>query len=248
MVVVGGGPTGVETAGAMAELYNGVFREGLSRTSSPEQARLVLVEASPEIFAMFKEDIRAYTDEGAREARRRGDDRRGRRVDHAGAGHAQVGNRALRAHARLGRRPAGERARPLARARARAGQPHRRRRGAAARRRTPRCSPSATSRRSPTRRRSRFCRSSARSRCSRASTPARRSPGSSPARRRSRSSTSDKGTMATIGRGAAVVQMLGGRTMKGKTAQLAWGTVHLALLPDERGPRQGGGRLGRARA
>ena len=41
----------------------------------------------------------------------------------------------------------------------------------------------------------------------------------------------DKGTMATIGRGAAVVQMLGGRTMKGKTAQLAWGTVHLALLP-----------------
>ena len=41
----------------------------------------------------------------------------------------------------------------------------------------------------------------------------------------------DKGTMATIGRGAAVVQMRGGRTMKGKTAQLAWGTVHLALLP-----------------
>ena len=37
--------------------------------------------------------------------------------------------------------------------------------------------------------------------------------------------------MATIGRGAAVVQMLGGRTMKGKAAQLAWGTVHLALLP-----------------
>ena len=41
----------------------------------------------------------------------------------------------------------------------------------------------------------------------------------------------DKGTMATIGRGAAVVQMLGGRTMKGKVAQAAWGTVHLALLP-----------------
>jgi NADH dehydrogenase FAD-containing subunit len=37
--------------------------------------------------------------------------------------------------------------------------------------------------------------------------------------------------MATIGRGAAVVQMLGGKTMKGKTAQMAWGTVHLALLP-----------------
>jgi NADH dehydrogenase len=41
----------------------------------------------------------------------------------------------------------------------------------------------------------------------------------------------DKGTMAAIGRGSAVVQMLGGRTMKGKAASMAWGTVHLALLP-----------------
>ncbi len=41
----------------------------------------------------------------------------------------------------------------------------------------------------------------------------------------------DKGTMATIGRKSAVVQMLGGRTMTGLKAQLAWGTVHLALLP-----------------
>jgi NADH dehydrogenase len=41
----------------------------------------------------------------------------------------------------------------------------------------------------------------------------------------------DKGTMATIGRGAAVVQMLGGRTMTGKKAQVSWAAVHLALLP-----------------
>ena len=40
----------------------------------------------------------------------------------------------------------------------------------------------------------------------------------------------DKGTMATIGRGAAVVQFHRGRTLKGKAASLAWGTVHLALL------------------
>jgi hypothetical protein len=39
------------------------------------------------------------------------------------------------------------------------------------------------------------------------------------------------GTMATNGRGAAVVQALVGKTMKGLKAQLAWGTVHLALLP-----------------
>jgi NADH dehydrogenase len=41
----------------------------------------------------------------------------------------------------------------------------------------------------------------------------------------------DKGTMAAIGRGAACVQMLGGRTMTGAKAQVAWATVHLALLP-----------------
>jgi NADH:quinone reductase (non-electrogenic) len=40
----------------------------------------------------------------------------------------------------------------------------------------------------------------------------------------------DKGTMATIGRGAAVAQTHGGRTLKGRTAWLAWGAVHLALL------------------
>jgi NADH dehydrogenase len=40
----------------------------------------------------------------------------------------------------------------------------------------------------------------------------------------------DKGTMATIGPGAAVLQMPHGRTMKGKAAWLSWGTVHLALL------------------
>jgi NADH dehydrogenase len=40
----------------------------------------------------------------------------------------------------------------------------------------------------------------------------------------------DKGMMATIGRGAAVAQTHGGRTLKGRTAWLAWGAVHLALL------------------
>ena len=33
----------------------------------------------------------------------------------------------------------------------------------------------------------------------------------------------DKGTMAAIGRGAAVVQMLGGKTMKGRKAQVRGG-------------------------
>ena len=40
----------------------------------------------------------------------------------------------------------------------------------------------------------------------------------------------DKGTMATIGAGAAVIQLPHGRTIKGRTAFLAWGAVHLSLL------------------
>jgi NADH:ubiquinone reductase (H+-translocating) len=40
----------------------------------------------------------------------------------------------------------------------------------------------------------------------------------------------DKGMMASIGRGAAVAQMPGGITLKGRMGILAWGGVHLALL------------------
>jgi len=40
----------------------------------------------------------------------------------------------------------------------------------------------------------------------------------------------DKGTMATIGRDAAVVELPGGMTLTGEVAWLAWGAVHLALL------------------
>ena len=73
-------------------------------------------------------------------------------------------------------------------------------------------------------------RSSARSRSSRASARARTSRGSSAGKETEPFDYNDKGTMATIGRGAAVVQFKHGRTMKGKSASLAWGTVHLALL------------------
>ena len=62
IVVVGGGPTGIETAGALAELYNGVLRKDYPDLPHDE-TRIVLVEAGPEIFPMFKPDIRAYTEE-----------------------------------------------------------------------------------------------------------------------------------------------------------------------------------------
>jgi len=40
----------------------------------------------------------------------------------------------------------------------------------------------------------------------------------------------DKGTMATIGRGAAVVELPFGQTLTGTVAWLAWLGVHLSLL------------------
>src|SRR5215472_10841568 len=59
VVVVGGGPTGVETAGAIAELYRGDLAKDYPDVSE-EQARVILVEAGPELFMMFKPKLREY--------------------------------------------------------------------------------------------------------------------------------------------------------------------------------------------
>ena len=52
IVVVGGGPTGVELAGAMAELAHRVFRRDFRRID-PSQTRIVLVEAAERILGAF---------------------------------------------------------------------------------------------------------------------------------------------------------------------------------------------------
>ena len=117
VVVVGGGPTGVETAGALAELYRGDFAKDYPGVE-PEDARVTLVEAGPELFGMFKPKLRDYAAAGAHEAGRGGEDGRSRRVGDTDHSHAEVGRDAQGAHARLGRGPAGEPARPVARARA----------------------------------------------------------------------------------------------------------------------------------
>ena len=59
VVVVGGGPTGVETAGAVSELYRSNFVTDYPALPQ-EKARIVLVEAGDDIFAMFKPNLREY--------------------------------------------------------------------------------------------------------------------------------------------------------------------------------------------
>jgi NADH dehydrogenase len=55
-VVVGAGPTGVEMAGAIADLaHKSIVRD--FRRISPKSARIILVEASPRILATFPESL-----------------------------------------------------------------------------------------------------------------------------------------------------------------------------------------------
>jgi NADH dehydrogenase len=57
-VVVGGGPTGVELAGALGELSRFTFRRDF-RHIDPRQARIVLIEAGPRLLAAFDEKLAA---------------------------------------------------------------------------------------------------------------------------------------------------------------------------------------------
>jgi NADH dehydrogenase len=58
IVVVGGGPTGVELAGSFAELARTVLRRDFRRID-PTQARIVLIEAAPAILAHLPPDLSA---------------------------------------------------------------------------------------------------------------------------------------------------------------------------------------------
>jgi NADH:ubiquinone reductase (H+-translocating) len=56
-VIVGGGPTGVELAGALAEIAHRTLRQDF-RNIRPESARIVLLEASPSLLGTFPEQLR----------------------------------------------------------------------------------------------------------------------------------------------------------------------------------------------
>jgi NADH:ubiquinone reductase (H+-translocating) len=229
IVVVGGGPTGIETAGALAELYDGSFKKDYPDLPH-DKARITLVEAGPELFPMFKPDIRSYT--GKALAKRNVEVMTGEVVQSIeptrvnlksgtvlpahtlvwGAGlqgnelvsslglELEKGNRiGVDENLRVPGRPEVYAPGDIA---------------TITDEKTHQVLPQLGS----------------------VALQSGEHTGETIAAELAGKKTEpfkyrDKGTMATIGRGAAVVQMLGGKTMKGKTAQAAWGTVHLALLP-----------------
>jgi NADH:quinone reductase (non-electrogenic) len=229
IVVVGGGPTGIETAGAVAELYRGDFSRDY-RNVSQDDARVTLVEAGPELFPMFKPKLREYAAKAlgdrtvevktgvavssvspSRVTLKSGEELKAHTLVW-GAGlqgnelvqslgiELERGNRiAVGPELTLSDHPEVYVIGDIA---------------AITDAKTEQVLPQLGS----------------------VALQSGEHAGETIARRIEGKDVKpfeykDKGTMAAIGRGAAVVQFLRGRTMTGIKAQLAWSTVHLALLP-----------------
>ena len=83
-VLVGGGPTGVELAGALGEIAHDTLRRDF-RSIRPGETRIILVEAMDRILPTYPADRSARRSASSRTARRRGPDadagHRHRRVD-----------------------------------------------------------------------------------------------------------------------------------------------------------------------
>jgi NADH dehydrogenase len=58
-LIVGGGPTGVETAGALSDLFYKVLPNDYHELAT-EKARIVVVEMGKEVLAAFKQNLREY--------------------------------------------------------------------------------------------------------------------------------------------------------------------------------------------
>ena len=228
IVIVGGGPTGVESAGALAELYSGNLTKDFPDLPH-EQARLTLVEASPELFSMFKKNLRTYTKKALED--RGVEVLLGEVVESVTPTRVTLkSGKVLKAHTLVwgaglqGSPIAGTLGIELQRGNRVAVEPDLSVPGysdvfavgdiaAITETKSGEVLPQLGS----------------------VALQAGEHAGKNIGLLTKGKPTEpfeykDKGTMATIGRGSAVVQFRSGRTMKGKTASLAWGTVHLALL------------------
>src|SRR5262249_23273227 len=229
VVVVGGGPTGVETAGAVAELYRANF--GHDYPDVPEEkARVILVEAGPELFSMFKPKLREYAVRALQD--RTVEVRTGEIVASVSPTAVMLkSGEELPAHTLVW--GAGLQGNPLVQAL-----------GAELQRgNRVGVGPDLTLDGHPevyvVGDAAAITDGKAGQVLPQLGSVALQSgehAGKMIGRRVAGKDTKpfayrDKGTMAMIGRGAAVVQMLGGRTMTGVKAQAAWGAVHMALLP-----------------
>jgi NADH dehydrogenase len=229
VVIVGGGPTGVETAGAVAELYRAAFAKDYPKVPQ-EDAHVILVEAGPELFSMFKPKLRKYAAKALTD--RTVEVRTGDRVAAVSPTRVTLkSGEELKAHTLVwgaglqGNRLVQTLGLDLERgSRIAVGpdlalpdHPEVYALGdiaAIVDQKTQQVLPQLGS----------------------VALQSGEHAGKTIARRIAGKKTKpfeyrDKGTMAVIGRKAAVVQMLGGRTMTGTKAQFAWATVHLALLP-----------------
>jgi NADH dehydrogenase len=65
IVIVGGGPTGVEMAGAVAELARKAVAADF-RTIDPRHTRVLLIEAGPRLLPTFPEDLSRYAERALR--------------------------------------------------------------------------------------------------------------------------------------------------------------------------------------
>ncbi|MDO7410118.1 NADH dehydrogenase [Acinetobacter baumannii] len=65
-VVIGGGPTGVELAGTIAELAHDTLQHDF-RNVDPRQSRIVLIEAGQRLLSVFPEQQSAYTKQALEE-------------------------------------------------------------------------------------------------------------------------------------------------------------------------------------
>jgi NADH dehydrogenase len=109
-VLIGGGPTGVELAGALAEIARSTFRKEFDAVD-PASAHIILVEAGPSILPSFPDDLRT----SARRALRRlgVDVREGTPVTKVEDGAVWIGDERIDAHTVLW--AAGVAAAPIAR-------------------------------------------------------------------------------------------------------------------------------------